>query len=266
MRSVKLVTYVPYGAASQEAGVIYLLTNHLRARFADVHQLKCNGVFSLCDRDAETSWNRKLVSCSSCMAQQRELAQWANIGSFELSRFLSPKEVQASKRWILEMEAKDLLTCEFHGANLFSLVEGSFFNRFSTRIPDLNNKLHEQYLRRLLLASLRAVLASGRFFRTHQPELSLLAGGDDFLSKSYLLEVLKRKGDILLFKWEASARSIRIKQLSSGQEFLCGFILEDVTTMRPDPQTWPNELTSIVEEIVTCFGLAESQVRLPVAQ
>ena len=80
--------FSPYGTLTKESGLMYMFARYLSAFYDDVYQLKCNGLFTICNRDCLDNEKRNFLTCGKCMACQNELASWACIKSKEISTFL----------------------------------------------------------------------------------------------------------------------------------------------------------------------------------
>ncbi len=176
---MKIAVFVPFGSQSQESGLIYLLANFLRVNFPEVVQLRCNGAFSLCDRDAESSWTRSIQSCFGCMSDQKALSAWSGMPVQDISTYLKADDVNETKKWVHALRDEELLTATYGEEPVYKIVSESFAHRFGMQ-PDLNNKQHGQYLRRLLLAGVRMSLTAKRYHLSFSPDITLVAGGRDY--------------------------------------------------------------------------------------
>lgn len=263
---MRIVTFTPYGNLSRESGLIYLVANYLRSLFPGLAQVRCNGMLAVCNRDGDNNWKRDIHSCFRCMGEQKKLARWAGLRKISLSRYLLPEDVEDTKRWILSVPADRLLTASFRDISLFELCHGSFRARFGVPEPDLKNKNHEQMLRRFYLAAARVSLATNRFNRIYRPGMSLIAGGDDLITNSFIKQSHEQGADPVVFRLDFSERGIRIFHPQGDEVLSCDLLLEDIYLMRADYATWPNELMKIIEEILIFLGLYDVQLSLPIAQ
>ncbi|MBX7143327.1 MAG: hypothetical protein K1X79_02640 [Oligoflexia bacterium] len=263
---MKISVFVPFGSQSQESGLMYLLANYLKAFFPEVVQLRCNGAFSLCDRDADSSWTRNIVSCFTCMNDQRALSSWSGIPVQDLSSFLSPDDISQTKRWALALTPANFQQAALGSTKIFELCRESFMNRFGFTEPDPANKNHEQFLRRLLLATARMVLAARRYHMKFAPDLSLISGGGDFLTRTFQSEARACGRDVALFHWEVAQRAIQIHHPRERKMLACELVPEGIRGMRSDTKTWPHELVTIMAEIMKFLDLEGGQLRLPIAQ
>ena len=259
---MRIALTVPFGSMSQESGVIYLLANYLRSLSVEVLALTCNGAFSVCDRDRETSWKRGVETCLVCMGGQKELVAWSGIREEELSRFISPSLVEETKRWIVSLPARDLFQAEFRGVKPFELSRKSFSARFGAVDPDLNNRNHEQFLRRFMLGVARMALATRRFNTKLMPDLTLVAHGEDFITQTVISELKAASRGVVVFKWDHHTRSVNITHPFEQKTLSCEVLIERVSAMRNDCKTWPPALIGIVEEILGFLGVSEESLKL----
>ncbi len=260
---MKIVVVVPFGSHSQESGLLYLLANFLRGTYPEVIQLRCNGMFSVCDRDVDNSWTRGINSCFACMADQRALSDWSGLPVQEFSSYLSPDDIRNSKQWASTLPSTQLDQAEFRGVPVFEICRQSFANRFGTAQYDVNNKSHEQFLRKLLISAVRASLATQRYQQSYAPDISLVGGGADFITASFVNVVRGMKRDVSVFRWDMQTRSIRITHPRTDKTFSCELVPEGVLGMRSDTKTWPRELNGIVQEVLEFLGIAGNQLKLP---
>lgn len=263
---MKIITHAPYAQASNEGGLIHLIANYLHVNFGEVSQLRCNGAFSLCDRDEETSWQRDMSSCLRCMNEQQSLASWSGIYTQDLSSYIHSDEILESRRWMFSVATDQLLRLSLKGINLSELCKESFAARCGVGEPDLMNKRHEQVLRRLLLSAARMCLAVRRFHRTFDPDLCLISGGRDFITRSFVKQSIELNKEIALFQMDLNERCIKIRKISTGKFYTSELMLSDVTTMRSDPRTWPQEVVRLIEDILTFLNVSQSQMSLPLAR
>ncbi len=243
-----------------------LIGNYLRRMFPEVFKLRCNGMFSSCDRDGEQGWKRTLTSCIRCCAEQSEFSRWGGLSDRDLSGYIQPDEIVASRRWIVQMSQPELMVAEYQGQNLFELCRGSWQTRFGNVQPDPQNRSHDQVLRSLLIATLRARIACDRLLDQENPNLTLVANGTDFLSASYLVSARAKKSDAALFQWDLNKRSVRIVHPRSDNSVFCPLILEGLSSMRSDPATWSPDLIAILSELLTFLDISENQFKLPLAR
>ncbi len=263
---MKFVATLPYGSSHPESGLIALTANYIRVRYSETSQLLCNGVFSLCDRDAEVNWNRQLHSCAACGRDQLDLATWAGIAPLNLSSYLRPDEIWESKRWISSLSIKELKLADYKGLSLHKLCIGTFRNRFSVSEVDLYNKQHEHFFRRVLLGSLRMCMAITNFHSVVRPNLVLVPGSEDFISQSLIEQSRRLNKLVSIFKWDLHTRTVKVQHPESREWFSCEFILERVSSMRNDSKTWPAEIVSQVRSLLSFLDISEDQLQLPLAR
>lgn len=263
---MKIAFLSPYGVLSQESGLIFLLGNYLRRMFPDVVALRCNGLFSVCDRDAEKGWQRGFQTCFRCMAEQREFAQWSGIQVADLSPHLDPADVERSRRFVTALPTEQLPWAQFEGQNLFSLAIGSWQNRFNVSRPDLNNSLHEQMIRRFMLSASRAYLVAKRFRAAFAPDLVIASGGSDFISRSFAAEASISGGSFVRCAWDVSRRAILVSHPRRESVMPCELLLDGLVDMRSDPATWSPALLAIVEELLSFLEIAETPARAAVGR
>jgi hypothetical protein len=263
---MSVLVFSPYGLASEETGVLALLANFLRQSNYAISALNCNGAFSLCDRDGENAWRRGVRSCFSCLHEQRSVARWAGLPTHEISTFISPEEVNATKRWSLGITHQNFERILFEGQPMFPLVRHSFFARFGVGHPEVTSEEQLETLRRLMISSARMYLGSRRFFAAHETHLVLVAGGVDYLSASFARAARDAGVGVAQFRWDMLTRSVQVSHPAAEAPYSCPLVFEDVTSMRADSRTWPGEIVRIIDELMVFLGVTTGSMELPIAQ
>ncbi len=262
---MKIAVFTPFGSFSRETGIIYLLANYLNDIYPEVVQLRCNGVLSLCERDSDRGWRRAPHSCLLCGSDQAKLAAWAGVKSTCLSRYLLPRDIDETRRWVLGLDDQALTTARFREVPLFSLCSASFQSRFGVETPDLRNKNHNRVLRRLLLSTARTLLCVERFNKKFVPDVSLVPGGSDYLSAVFMHRA-GAQGSCAIFKWDLHSRQTTILNSRTSEVYSCELLIDNVAGMRGDPGTWPPELIQMISQILSFLGLSDTQLALPIAR
>jgi len=195
-----------------------------------------------------------------------QIGKWANLSFLRLSSFLGPQDIYESKRWIVALRDEELKQVEFKGLNIFELCSGTLAARFGSSQIDIKNRNHCQFLRRMLLAALRMCIATRKFNDQYMPQFSIVAETDDFMSKSFFAHSRAQNKMVVPFRWDISARAVRVTHPLSGQYFNCNFVLDEVTSMRADVKTWPSELINVVRDLLAFLDISETQLSLPLAR
>jgi len=263
---MKIAVHAAYGTSSEETGVIFLLAKYLNRFFPDMIQLRCSGAFSHCDRDAESQWKRGLETCFKCMHEQKELSGWADLRLLDLTSYLSASEVLETRKWISYASTEELLQSTYDGIQPSELIGGSFKNRFGVETPNLANRNHEQVARRYMLAALRTSLAAKTFAAKEQPDLTFIAGADDFISRSTMEQLKAAKLQSVVFYWDLAGHVIKIVHPRVNSVYSCGIVIEGLSSMRSDVKTWPTELLSMIDEIISFLEIDIHQIPVRVAR
>ena len=263
---MNVAQFSPFGLASEETGLVSLVSNFLSGQNHIVTLLRCNGLFSLCDRDGESQWRRGISSCLGCMSEQQSVARWSGSAVVDLSPFITPEEILMSKRWLLLQQNGDLCLAKFEDIVPWELCRRSFAARFGTELPESKHPVQIQVFHRMLVAAVRAYTAARNFLRAHKPELLLVAAPGDYISGALVQAATDLGQAVATFSWDLHARSITIRRVGVERDYQCPIVFEDVTTMRPDSRTWPWELIQIMEQLATFLGVAASQLELPIVK
>lgn len=263
---MNIISFVPYGLQSREAGLIAMIANYLRTQDLPVTQLRCNGVVPTCDRDGRDGWQRSVTSCLNCISDQSKLGRWAEQSMEDLSPYLTPADVDETKRWMLGLGKLELLTAQYQGVSLARICRSSLEARFETDRPDIMNRANEMIVRRILLSSARVLKAVRRYIHTSRPDYALIASGEDYITAAASYAFREKKVKVSLFAWNKHSNDIAIESPVSGKVATYPLVFENVTQLRKDIRTWPVELSRMLEEILAFIDLAPVQISLPLAR
>lgn len=252
---MSIVLFAPFAPSGAETGIMYLLGNYLRFLRQDVFQLRCNGVFSLCDRDSESGWKRNVLSCATCVAEQRGMAKWGSIESRDLSTFLQPDEIEETWRNLLSVPAGQLTEFKYRGVPLFDLCRGTFRDYFGVEYPEADNELQEKQLRSLLMSTLRMSIGIRRFNNRMSPKTALVTGGQDFMTRTFIAHSVGQGIDVMVFQWTASDRAVNLINLRNNELYSCEFIVNDLREMRNNPESWSADAIEHLHNIMEFIGI-----------
>lgn len=260
---------VPYANFSQESGVLFLLANYLQhspgSEGRELLALKCNGNFSVCDRDGERNWRRGLHSCLSCMRDQSALAAWSGVSPQDISQFISSDDFVAAHRLIARIDIEELIDMRHNQVEVWHLCKESFVNRFGTSQPDLNNKLHQAVLRKFFVGAVRMMNATAKFNTWYMPELSVVAGGHDLITAPFVAQSQAQGRPVSVFKWDLNERCIMISHPHNSRRMRCELVVQGLSEMRSDARTWSSELLNMLDEIVDFLEIPLAEGQLSIA-
>lgn len=263
---MKIVSFVPYALQSREAGLVAMIANYLRTYDLPVTQIRCNGIVPTCDRDSSEAWQRSVTTCLSCISEQTKLGRWAEQRADDLSPYISPADIDETKRWMLGLSKIELLTAEYEGISLARICKSSFEKRFETDRPDVMNRSVEMVVRRMILATARIMRAMRKYAVSNRPDFALIASGEDYLTAAAAIALRERKVKVSVFGWNKHSNDIAIENPVTGKVATYPLVFENVTQLRQDIRTWPSELSRMLEEILAFIDLAPAQVALPLAR
>jgi hypothetical protein len=282
-----IVIHSPYGSYSRETGLIYLLANYIRDTVHQVSQLRCNGFFSLCNRDGEWGWERRIDSCAVCMNEQARLGAWAGIEVKDLSGFISSKEITQTKSWILGLRREELQDAEYAGFNVFQLCKGSLMDRIAEKrkrtssdskgVLEMNSaavanaddisisEKYEDLARRLMLSAVRMIVAARNFNQSLWPDLVLSSSERDFISRSLVQQSRNMAIPAVTFEWDELERVTKVGN-NEGEYFSSPLVLENISNMRSNYKTWSAEVIRMIEDLAAFLKIDINQLSLPLAR
>ena len=117
-----------------------------------------------------------------------------------------------------------------------------------------------------MLSAIRLALASARFSTMQMFDLALVAAGPDFISRTFIAQCKALGRPVAEFHWEVGTRAVTISHPEREQKFSVNFVLEDITSMRSDINTWPPELLQVVQDVLEFLDVSETQLTLPIAR
>ncbi len=257
---MKLALFAPFGLLHREAGLMFLLANYLHRNGSEVVQLRCDGAQRACARDSATGGVRTPFSCSPCMAEQAELAQWAGVKARPLSSCLVPEDVAQTRAWLAGIGSDALFRAEFRGESLWDQCQAQFLERWQLQGGQEISSEQETNLRDLFAAHVQVRVGTERFLAAVKPTLHFVAGGGENASRAYLLEARKFGGDVAVFTHDDESGSTSVRGSSSQGIYETSLVLDGIASMRSDPRTWAPEVNAIVHELLSFLGYAPDRV------
>ncbi len=260
--SVAILT--PYASLNPESGLLHLLARRLLSRGDRIEQVRCNGIFSTCDRDSLSGWRRTVGSCAGCIADQRSLAAWAGIPATELSIFLAPNDIERIEHLVATLKIQELWALEFDGVNLENTLQSSFAERFPGVRFDPSNRQHEQAVARLARSALRCAVAVSKYFINKRPAVLMTAAGDGFLEQISSHQALKAGVACAVLQSDPARRCTTMRWLGDSQLHEIPLMIASLSGMRSDPATWSPELMGIIDRclegprMVAALGVSSS--------
>lgn len=251
---MSLGIFSPYGRASGETGFLMVLSRYLARRGYGLVQVRCNGCLPQCGRDALTRKGRQVMSCAGCMLEQDRGARWSGMPVIDLSCSFSSADLLAHQETLARHSVHELARFSTEGISVTDICEAEL----RRGIED------ERELRRLLLLAASALNAFSRMVQEHSFDAFLSPAGDDFFLKS-LSAVAERRGiRHFRFRWDAARLSTRISGALSGDDFVSSLYFDDVSAMRSDVDTWPDEIRTQLRDVESYLGITQQQLSLPI--
>jgi hypothetical protein len=276
---MRIVLHAPFAAVSEESGTLFLVGRYLRRFFKEMQILRCSGSFPSCDRDVEcgaarsllgsspqtgeassSDWKRYITTCFECMTEIRELSDWSEIPLTDISSLINKDTIQRARNYVLHAKTDHLLELKWREQELFPLIAWSYKNRFSANTVESGE--HEAVARRYMVSSACALEAATQLVSKSQADLAFVVGGRDFISASIIAAFNQAKVPVAILRWDIKERLVKVRHPSKAEEYGCGLLLGGLANMRPDPKTWPLEILTIVEEIVSFVGIELHQMVL----
>ena len=257
----KISVFSPYGAYGEEVGTLTLFSYFIRDMFLGVYPLACNGAFSLCERDNEIMGERSIRNCMSCFKEQK--AQHASIGApaIEISSLLRPKDIRETHEWVSSLSAADLSGAVYGGKPVSEILErvyrrrGANFSLIDVAQDD------ETLVRRGLLVVARVMEATKRFISIYNPDLILVARGDDILTRPFV-QMAKALGiKVSTFRWDLGVRSILVSHPIHETYWRCEIVLPAATTKPELPRLAEIHRIQLID-LAKFLGLATEQLTL----
>lgn len=243
------IVFCPYGTTSRGAGVTLLIARYLAQR-QEVTFLQCNGCISICGRDEQTGFRRTLSSCFRCINEQQSCANFVNspdgkgVAQRSLGEWISAEVVEESRR----VAQGSLAGMKYNNISIAECIEPSFLERSGKRFADLGrSSLDEQLARRMAIAAVRVIQGVQGAIKEITPSYLIVEGGDDYLSKIVTTVAKNNNIPVLHVAWSKQERAVVIWK-TEDKKIVSPFVLDEISTMRPEVGSWPSELVDIAEQ------------------
>lgn len=256
---MKVAVHMPLGKAHPESGLMVALSNYIASAGHEVLHYVCDGIFQHCERDLEGEGERGLKSCFKCMREKNQFSEWAKMKDFGISSFLGPSDIENARQQVFTLGMQELKDLSEQGIRLRAHESQAIFRK-------LCDEKGQDFLRTNLVSLILATRAAKMFHDICQPELSLVASGRDFMSRTFLEFSKDNSKPVSLFTWAVSNRGIEISHPAKAESLACEIVLQEVTNMRTDVRTWPSDLTDVLDSILDFLGIPGKNQVLQVAQ
>ena len=90
--------------------------------------------------------------------------------------------------------------------------------------------------------------------------MALIAGGNDFICRSFSEEAGVLNCTNIVFRWDINSRSVIVRHPKRDANFESDLLLEGVVNMRSEVKTWPREILKSVHALSTYLGLEDHQL------
>lgn len=257
----KISVYSPYGAYGEEVGTLTLFSYFIRDMFLGVYPLACNGAFSLCERDNEIVGERSIRNCMSCFKEQKLHHNSIGASAIEISSLLRPREIRETHEWVSSLATADLNGAVYGGMQIGELLDrvyrrrGANFSLFDVAQDD------ETLVRRGLLVVARVIEAARRFISIYNPDLILVARGDDILTRPFVQTAKALGAKVSTFRWDLGVRSVLVSHPTHETYWRCEIILP-ATTNKPELPKLVEQHQSQLIDLARFLGLATEQLTL----
>lgn len=257
----KISVFSPYGAYGEEVGTLTLFSYFIRDMFLGVYPLACNGAFSLCERDNEIVGERSIRNCMSCLKEQKAYHNSIGAPAIEISSLLRPKDIRETHEWVSSLSAADLSRAVYGGEQVSEILERVYRRRGANlSLLDVAQE-DETLLRRGLLVVARMMEATKRFVSIYNPDLILVARGDDILSRPFV-QIAKALGvKVSTFRWDLGVRSILVSHPTHETYWRCEIVLPANTTKPELPKLVELHRMQLID-LAKFLGLATEQITL----
>lgn len=258
---MKILSFSPYSLGRANDNLITLLGAYLNRQEAKVDNLRCNGCFSICENDAQSSWRGSFSKCFNCQAKQFMAGSWYASSKLDLGSLLTPEEVQQSNRLISECHAEDLIALCLNKVSIFDNCAGTFEVRFATRELDASNYEQVNFARKLMLTALRNMLAVQKLVLKEKYELAMVPDGRDVLTCSFVSAARSAGTSVAVFKYDRLEGNVFVvNPLNHEIKVVENVPLLD--ELASDCSDWSEDLISEIRDILAFLALKNEQLSL----
>ncbi len=227
-----IVCFNPYTRWSLHSARETTLLHALHQRGWGTTMVVCDGLMTECDMYQPAkgpSYVRDAMSCGKCQAGTAKTLNMFGQPFYWLSRWLDPSAESDAQDWASRIANVDLLSAEYDGLPLGSLVHSSVVSHFRVNALDMSDADVIAVFREYLASA--HVIAEGmaNLLESEQPDVLLLFNGR-MAPTRVALEIAKRRG---------------IRTVTEERGFAPGFmrLVENTHCLDPEPflslwRTW----------------------------
>lgn len=249
--------FSPYGTLSKESGFMYMLARYVGLFYEDIYELKCNGLFTICNRDYLVGEKRNFLSCAKCMACQDALSSWAGIKNVELSKYLKAEVLRYIKKEFLLVPDNELQNVFYEDLNIYDLCKDSFVNFFDSENPSIENKKNLQLTKKIMLSAIKIIEAIKTYYINEKPSMFFISSSKDFLT-TCAYEYLKLTGKkYILVDWSEEKNTFSITNSSKQEVKQYEIYIDSIVHYRNDCATWPEEFINMLYDVANFVDLGD---------
>lgn len=264
---MKILNFSPYQRARTNETMITLLSTYLRAEGVKVEALQCDGCFSVCERDALQHWRASFQKCFSCQSFQQKAASFQGSQIIRLGSALTKEEISSTRQMVMETSANELSAMTWGTkVNLFSLCAGTFESRFGSRDLLAGNKEQEQFARQLILSALRQYIAVNKLILAGKYQLSFVPDGNDILTCTFVCAARNAGASPVVFKYDRLDGNVFVINPNSFEIKVCEGVPANLPSLSENLHTWPEELLTLMRDVLGFLGIDNEQLVLPLAR
>jgi hypothetical protein len=190
------------------------------------------------------------------MRAQSARAVWAKAKAINLSSFMSVEENQIISHTV---------TGSPTGRPFRAVLPGVDLNQQRDSYSVLRPLANNQALGEEFIDFVRVAAAGVRLFRERVFDALLIPDSPDLYIQAIRGAALRASVPIFLIRWNSIKRIMEIDGHGEARLLYSQLVFDQFETLRPEVETWPEDIHNKLREIESHLGLTQQQLSLPMA-
>ena len=233
-----------YGKQRKENNFSFLVGAHLKKIFPDVQQIVCDGFLEVCSRDKNNLTSSK--DCNYCIKEQGLFTKWTKLEILNLSEYLDANAMSQINELVFGYRVETDQNNEY--SSLYqSLLELEEFSKYKNKIFSTALSIH---------------FALNKITSKLYPNIVVLSDSKDLITRSMIFSLKKKNIKYVVFDYDENLQAIIATRSNDQKIQKFDLVINDLLAIRSSQDSWPDEVTNILQSLVAFLGIKGTQLKL----
>jgi hypothetical protein len=175
---MNILFFAPYLWWQLHANYEIAFIHNLQSRGHKTKLIACDSFLKECDLYWHaTTGGKTSTSCDDCTKFSKNLLNWASIQEDWMGNYISHAELSEITKFVNSIKATDLKDVNWKGYPISEWVISSVHSHFRTNVIDIEDELHVNALRNIILGGIKTASAFISILKSFNPEILVVFNG-----------------------------------------------------------------------------------------